>query len=111
VRPCPASVRYSNQYFSSQIVPISTFGIYSQENPSKHWEFGRGGGDRTHHHADKGQSGSSQFSNDINPQRSFNTFHVEVVLAENLKIAKLIAQTQFMVRLEFVAVVGSADAL
>jgi hypothetical protein len=36
-----------NQYFSSQVVAISTFGNREAGNPSKHWEFGRGGGDRT----------------------------------------------------------------
>ena len=38
--------RTTNQYFLTQLVPISTFGNYSGTNPSKHWRFGRGGGDR-----------------------------------------------------------------
>jgi hypothetical protein len=37
-----------NQYFSAQVVPFSTFRKNNAGNPSKHCEFGRGGGDRTH---------------------------------------------------------------
>jgi hypothetical protein len=35
-----------NQYFSNQVVAISTFGNSSAGNLSKHWDSGRGGGDR-----------------------------------------------------------------
>jgi hypothetical protein len=38
--------RTTNQYLLTQLVPISTFGNYGGTNPSKHWRFGRGGGDR-----------------------------------------------------------------
>src|SRR5580704_1182194 len=37
----------SNQYFRTQVVAISTFRNYEPGNLSKHWNFGRGGGDRT----------------------------------------------------------------
>jgi hypothetical protein len=37
-----------NQYFSAQVVSISIFENSEAGNLSKHWEFGRGGGDRTH---------------------------------------------------------------
>ena len=36
-----------NQYFATQVVSISIFEISRAGNLSKHWEFGRGGGDRT----------------------------------------------------------------
>lgn len=42
------SGRHPNQYFSTQVVAISTFWNYDTGNLSKHWSFGRGGGDRTH---------------------------------------------------------------
>jgi hypothetical protein len=37
----------SNQYFPHQVVAISTFLNLQAGNLSKHWSFGRGGGDRT----------------------------------------------------------------
>jgi len=47
----------------------------------------------------------------VEEKRPLNAFHIEMVLAKNLQIAESIAQAQFVVRLEFVPVVGCANAL
>jgi hypothetical protein len=47
----------------------------------------------------------------VNRQCPLNACQIKIVCAQNFQVAELIAQAQFVVRLELAAMAGSADTL